>query len=257
VVSDAAAGTPSARAKIDANNWVIPIIASAPGAADLSSRAGILEAAQANPAKFQVPNPPALAGTVDLYFTNANGDRLACDLRPTAATEMVWPFVVSTDLKNAPITVRLPDLSQVPANLRVTLVDVASGKRLFARTLSGYSYNSGSSGERQFRLEITPERGGNLVIAAATAQPTRAGVAITYSVSKAAAVSVEVLNIGGRHVATVFRGKDVAAGPNQALWNLQADTGLRVPAGTYMVVLEAVASDGQRARAVQRVTVGQ
>ncbi len=242
--------------KIDANNWIIPVVASAAGTADLSSRAGILEAAQANPARFQVTNPPPAAGTVDVYFTNADGERLACDIRPTRGAQDVWQFSVGTDLANTPIAIRLPDLSQVPANLRVTLVDVATNERIYARTMSAYTYNSGQAGERQFRLEITPERGGNLVIQTAAALPTKAGVVVSYTLSKRAAVSIEVRNLSGVRVATVLRGQDAEAGRCETTWNLMSDTGTKVPAGVYMVVLEAVASDGQRVRAIEKVAVG-
>jgi len=254
-ITAAAAAKPRAP-KIDANNWVIPVVAGAPGASDLSSRAGILAAARANPARFQVANPPPSQGAVDVYFTNADGDRLACDIRPARSAQTVWQFAVSTDLQDVPITVRLPDLSQVPANLRVTLVDVATGERLYARTLSAHTYNSGPGGERLFRLEVTPERGGNLVIQAATAQPLRAGVTVSYTISRRAAVSVQVRNISGVPIATVLRGQDAQAGRNEATWNLLSDAGTKVPAGVYVVVLDAVASDGQRARAIQRVVVG-
>ena len=242
--------------KIDANNWVIPVIAGAPGTSDLSSRAGILAAARANPGRFQVANPPAAQGTVDVYFTNPDGDRLACDIRPARGAENVWQFAVSTDLQNTPITVGLPDLSQVPANLRVTLVDVATGERLYARTMGAHTYNSGQGGERLFRLEITPERGGNLVIQGATAQPLRTAVTVSYILSMRAAISVEIRNISGVRIATVLRGQDAEAGRNQATWNLLSDAGTKVPAGAYLVVLDAVASDGQRCRALQGVHVG-
>jgi Carboxypeptidase regulatory-like domain len=241
--------------KIDAGNWVIPVVASGPSAADLSSRAGILAAAKERPESFQVLNPPTGQGTVDVYFLNEAGERLACDLRPTPAARYTWSFAVWTDLKQAPITLRLPDLSQVPANMRVTLVDVDAGKQLYGRTLAAYRYSSGEGGERRFRLEIAPEAGGNLVVSAATAQQARAGVSISYTLSKRASISVQVINVSGRRVATVARNQAVGAGRNTSLWNLQGEGGVKVPAGTYMVVIDAVAADGQRAHAMERVTV--
>jgi hypothetical protein len=204
---------------------------------------------------LQVGNPPAQSGMVDLYFLGKSGRRLACDVRPGPVAEGVWEFAVSTDLENVPVTVGLPDLSQVPANMRVTLVDVAANRRLYGRTLKGVTYDSGKGGERRFRLEIERDRGGNLAITTATVQAGRQGVAISYSVSKAAAMRITVCNIAGREVATVVHNKEVAAGRNTALWNLQSGQGTKVPAGRYLILLDATAQDGQNAHDLRSVLV--
>lgn len=238
---------------VDARNWVIPIIASAPGAADLSSRIGVMETTGPG---IRAANPPAIAGTVDLFVVGSGGERLACDVRPASGSAtMEWPFVVWTDLKDTPITIELPDLSAVPGNLRVTLVDEDANERIYARTMRSYSYDSRSGGERHFRLVVEPERGGNLVITAASATPTARGVAIAYTLSRSAAVTVTIRNIAGRQVACPVTSKEATAGGNVVVWNLKNAQGAPVPAGTYLVELVAVAEDGQQARALKSVTV--
>jgi len=243
----------AAEPKVDDRNWVVPITATAPVAADLSSRAGIMETTGAG---LQAANPPAAAGMVDLYFIAADGRRLALDIRPAGGQPTrEWSFAVCTDLRNTPITVGLPDLSAVPKDLRVTLVDVAANKSIFARLMPQYTYDSRQGGERRFRLIVEPERGGNLAITAASAQANAKSVQLSYTLSKAATVTASVRNLAGREVATVLRGQPAAAGTNVVVWNLKNAQGALVPSGTYLVVLEAVADDGEQARAMRSVTI--
>ncbi|MGQ9729633.1 MAG: carboxypeptidase regulatory-like domain-containing protein [Candidatus Zipacnadales bacterium] len=241
------AETPTA--ETNERNWVIPVVASSPVAADLSSRAGITTGEA-----LQAANPPRVAGTVDLYFNGPSGKALALDIRAGATETLEWSFAVYTDLQDTPITVSLPDLTAVPKEMRITLVDVAANKRMSARAATGYTYNSGQGGERQFRLLVEPDRGGNLTVDLA-AMPTGRGVELTYTLAKSAVVTIRVRNMAGREVATVIHGKDVAAGTNTTIWNLQNEQGLRVPSGTYLVVLEAVAEDGQQVQAMRPVMV--
>jgi len=238
--------------KVDAQNWVVPVVAEAGGAADLSSRLGVL----ASRGGVRAANPPRVPNTVDLFFTGANGEALACDVRAGAsAGTLEWPFVVDTDLKDTAVSVSLPDLSAVPTNLRVTLVDEDANKRVYARTMRAYTYDSREGGERHFRLVLEPDRGGNLVIAAASAQATRRSVQVSYTLSRDAAMTIHVRNMAGREIATLARGEAVAAGANTAVWNLRSAGGVAVPSGTYLVVLEAVDADGQQVRATRSVTV--
>ena len=214
-----------------------------------------MEATADRPAGIRVLNPPWVQGTVDVYFTADDGTRLGCDVRAQAAATTAWPFAVWTDLQNTPVTVSLPDLTQVPAGSRVTLVDVASGKRHYARTMAGLTYNSREGGERKFVLEISPETGGQLAISAASAQQTGVGVEITYALSARATVAATVRNVAGREVATITTGSDVEAGRNSVVWNLQSASGTKVPGGRYIIELNAVTDDGQRASAIQSVSV--
>jgi hypothetical protein len=236
--------------KVDDHNWVIPIVARTIGGADLSSRAGITDGAA-----LQAANPPALPGGVDVYFTGNDNRQLALDVRAAAAAKTEWSFAVTTELKNVPVTVSLPDLTGVPAGMRVTLVDAAAGKTMNARQLVAYTYDSRDGGERPFRLVVEPDRGGNLALVIAAAQANARTVEVNYTLAKAAAMTVRVLNLAGREVAVVQRAQDTPAGQNTAVWNLLSASGTAVPAGTYLIELQAVAADGQQARAVRAVSV--
>ena len=250
--SSATADTPRTLA-VDANNWIIPIVASARGGGDASTRAGVTTAGEAG--TISVPNPPALPGNVDVYLEQANGVPLAVDVRPGTGGKVEWAFVVATDLKQTPVRVTLPDLSQVPGNMRVTLVDKAANERIYARTMTAYEYNSREGGERRFVLEVAPEQGGQLMIRATSAIDAGGSVELSYTLTQSATVTATVQNLAGRPVAVAMPAKNVGAGTNTLVWNLTGNTGVKVPAGQYLMVLEAVGQDGQRNSSLRPVTV--
>jgi len=251
-----AATTQVAARKPGLNSWLVPIVVSAAGRADTSGVAGVLP--QADDAACQAVNPPAISPFVDLYFTAQAGSRLAVDVRTAGEGALVWPFEVATDMADVTVQVALPDLSEVPASKRVTLVDLDTGKRMYARTMSAYSYSSGEGGARHFALEVTDNFGGGLMITSALAAGTAAGGAsVSYTLSAAAEVNVEVLNIAGRKVATLANGQAAAAGANTLTWSGRSNSGTLCPAGRYLVRIQAAADDGQRVETLAPLSLGQ
>jgi len=237
------------------NSWLIPITVSAAGRADLSGVAGVLP--QADSAACQAVNPPAMSPFVDLYFTAQAGSQLAVDVRTAGEGSQVWPFEVATDMADVTVQVALPDLSEVPTNKRVTLVDLDTGKRMYARTMPAYSYNSGDGGARHFALEVTDNFGGGLMITSALAASTAAGGAsVSYTLSAAAEVNVEVLNIAGRKVATLANDQVASAGANTLTWSGRSNAGTLCPAGRYLVRIQAAADDGQRVETLAPLSLG-
>lgn len=231
--------------------YVVPIVAKAGKVADLCSAAGVTAQGA-----FKVQNPPRLPESVDLYFLDESGTPLAQFLKPASAGVQSWSFVVSTDLPNTEVAVSLPDLSQVPNNLSVTLIDEDSGASLYMRTLAQYVFTTGADGAvRHFRLEVGPRGANELAITAASAQNTSTGVVVSYSVSSACQVNIDVLNIAGRVIRRVVTGQAAAAGVNSQVWNLRNDAGAPVPAGLYLLRIEAAADNGQRVQAVTQVGV--
>ena len=235
--------------------FVIPIYAQANGSLDTTARAGVLTFAQSHPEAYEMENPPFMSNSVDVYFTGTEGRALTCDIRGAAAGSLTYEFAVKTDLQNVPVQVSLPDLSQVPREKAVILTDVTSGKRLWARTLSGYTYNSGTGGERAFRLEIVPNLGGGLSVTVAPAAVKTGVVALTYTLSRSASVQMTILNLAGRTVRVLTRDKAAQPGVNSEAWNLRSDTGARVPAGRYLVRIQAAADDGQQVSAIAPLMV--
>ncbi len=232
--------------------WIIPIQVRAGKSADLTSLAGVVPGAGA---QHTVENPPAMAGGVDLYFTNAAGVPLAHDVRSELKAQ-TFDFVVACEVPNAQVTLTLPDLSTVPADMQVLLVDKQTGRTLYARTMNGYTYRSeGARSERAFQLIVEPRNIGALSVSATAAQTRADLVTLNYTVTKACNVTVRVLNMAGRCIRTLVSDKVVAAGQQQELWNLNAANGTRVPAGTYLLQIEAVCDNGQRVQSMTTVRV--
>jgi hypothetical protein len=77
------------------------------------------------------------------------------------------------------------------------------------------------------------------------------GATIAYTLAADAAVTVEVRNVAGRLVRTLFAARAETAGPQTYTWPLLTDQGLSAPPGPYLAVVTALAPDGRQ----QRLTV--
>ncbi|HCU36965.1 MAG TPA: hypothetical protein DGT21_16420, partial [Armatimonadetes bacterium] len=236
-------------ADADRGGWQIQLVAEAGGRVDACNFLGI--AGDSAVRALDIANPPLNPDGVDLYF--AGGARpMAADIRPLASTDLGWDFVVTSGV-DGPVTLSFPDLSGVPAQYRLTLTDVASGKSLNMRTSRGYQYSG--VGTRAFRIEATRGNGNTLTVSTADArQLNSAAATVTYTLSTAADVTVDIRNIAGRTVAQIACGQ-AAAGANTAAWNLCGAGGARVPAGTYVCTITARADDGTQASAVRTLSV--
>lgn len=89
----------------------------------------------------------------------------------------------------------------------------------------------------------------------ATAVPTARGVEIVATLTGEARVSVSIMNIAGRLVRQVVTDRPAPAGKTVFLWNGYDDRGLRVPAGMYLVCVEARSESGTVERALTTVRV--
>ena len=255
VSGPSAAATPQAMRPQQAElngGWMIPVVARAGNRSDVSSVAGVVPGSGT---AHTIGNPPTAPDTVDVYFTDTAGARLAHDVRGTAGAQ-TFTFVVACAVPDASVTVTLPDLSSVPADLQVLLVDQETGKTQYARTMQAYSYRStGTASERTFELRVSPRTIGSLAMSATAAQARGGNVTLTYTVTKACNVSVKVMNMAGRCIRELVTDRPVAAGVQSELWNLAAASGTRVPSGTYLLQIEAVTETGQRVRGLAQVRV--
>jgi serine protease len=93
------------------------------------------------------------------------------------------------------------------------------------------------------------------MVTSLSAQQTNAGAQLTFSLSDDAAVTATVMNVAGRPVRTIARDKSMEAGMNMLLWDRRSETGLAVPAGLYMVRVEAKLDDGQTTSAMATLAV--
>jgi hypothetical protein len=96
---------------------------------------------------------------------------------------------------------------------------------------------------------------GGPAVSSLVALPVGRGAQILFSLAAPASVAVQVTNMAGRPIRTLCQAEAMAAGSNVILWDGQADNGLAVPNGSYLVQVVASAPGGGRARALTSATV--
>jgi len=261
VVTAAAAkdGQPRADKALLPDGWAIRVTAAAADSRDEWNFFGV-GGPQVKEA-IRLDNPPAMAGSVDVYFDGEKlglpGRRLATDIRTTEPQGNEWEFVVGTDLQNVEVTVALADLSHLAKTKQVLLTDIAADRTIFARTQSTYVYNSGQGGERRFKVTVSDRTASNLQVLNVTAKPSRAGpgAEITYTLSAPAQVTTRIVNIAGRVIAEVETGAARKAGASTVTWSGRTLMGTLAPNGPYLIRVSAVTETQERADGVGRLHI--
>jgi len=243
------------------DNWQSQLVASADGVQDADNYFGVISQTTRQQG-IQIEIPPATpAGPrpVELSFLDAQGRKLAVDLRRPIVSRTVWQFEVRTALPEAEVVIAWPNWSKMPGQVRPILVDEETGRRQSMRTTSHYKFRSGPQGAvRRFRLEIDPQANQPLVITQFTATGTRGGaVSFSYALSREANVEITVTTLRGRSVRTVRPGPRSRAGLNTLLWDGKDAEGRPLPNGVYLGVLRAVTEEGEETEAVRTVRVGE
>jgi len=182
---------------------------------------------------------------------------MATAIRTPSPHRLTWDFEVRCDLADTQVTVACPDLSMVPNDYRLTLTDRDADKSVYMRTTRGYSYNSGpQGGVRHFRLSAEPKSEANLLVIGVTAQQVSGQrVAITYALSAPAQADIQIRNIAGRLIQQLGTDELQPVGVHSVTWNLSNASGTRVPAGTYLCVIQARTEGGQAASCLRPITV--
>jgi hypothetical protein len=205
-------------------------------------------------------NPPRVGGApyVDLYLTSGTrsegAPRLASSVLAAARSGGdSWSFAVESNQLGEALALSWPDLSCVPKNQRLTLADLTAGKTIPLRTVSAYTYVNRSAAPRAFEIRAEASSSSALLVTGFTARPTRGGsLALVYTLSQPAAVSLRVLSGAGRTVAGTANSTVSRAGPNQVAWAPAAE-GASLSRGLYLVELTAHTDAGVAVKAVTAV----
>ena len=258
--------TPEATAKprsLVESGWIIPVVAETAQTQDACNYVGVGAPARGVVSSLKIDNPPAASEYADVYFDGAAqgepGRRLATDIRAADAPELQFDFVVATDLSQTDVTVRLPDLSQLPKQRQVLLLDLDANQTVFARTKPSYTYNSGEGGERHFRVQVRDGGAAGLHVVGLHAIPTRGvagvGAEIRYSLTGPALVTSEIYNIAGRLVAKPESASSRSVGSATTLWDGRGLAGTVVPNGLYTVRVVATGEQGAKDSAVAMILI--
>ncbi len=244
-------GGSAVAAQQDVIAWATQLCARAGGAVDDDNYIGVAQTAAA----IVASNPPPIAdGYVDLYVAEVNGARNAVSLIG-AGGKTTWDLVAETDLPDTRVDVLFPDLSAVASDLAVVMTDLESGRTVNMRTARGYSFTSGADGaRRRLQVEVKPRRQVAAILTNITAQAAAGGTQIVYTLSAAADVQMQVLNIAGRVVARIPGGYQ-NAGTHTAMWPGRSLSGSKIPAGQYLISVLCSSEDGTQTTRILPVHV--
>jgi len=261
-VSVAAAGSQPAQAfpAVGERGWALPLVVRAGDQVDSCVHLGVGTAASDGfDAGVDQPKPPPPGISSYVYASLVHDDwgamngRYAVDLRGSAENQ-TFRVLVETSMVGEKVDVTWPDLSALPADVRPVLCDKATGKRVYMRTASSYTFTS--RGPRELEVGMTSASSGALVVGALQAAGRGRQVQVQYSLSQQARVQAEVMNISGRLVRVLARDELQTAGRNALVWDGRNQGGSPVPSGRYLVVVKAYSEDGQCTKAVASVAMG-
>ncbi len=253
VSEEAAAST----AMVDVDGWQLQLNAEVAGLADTATCIATSTAAsEGYDAGLDQGKPPVPGMGPYVYATlqGSDGGNLAVDVRGANAAESRWNLVVDTNLAGQQVELSWPAMHGLPANVQPMLIDAAAGKRVYMRTNRSYCFTAGETA-RQLSIVVSSDPVGQLAVAGASASAGAEGVSVSYTLSKAASVSVEVRNIAGRLVGRAAQNELQTTGLQSVVWNCRNIAGAKVPAGRYLISIAAATEDGQRAQGLTSVIV--
>jgi hypothetical protein len=244
--------------------WRLQVAARSNASADTQNYIGLASSA-ANAKTYRVYKPPmaptkdALSLSVEQQL-NGQATRLAESLSEVTGRQ---EFLVKIDTKVAgPITVTWPNLSTIPKNVKVKLVDVASGETRDLRKVSGYTFQAEASLTRQFKIQIEPGTISRAIIGVVnvTSNGGRAtgqtqSVRLNYTLGASATTTIRILSPSGQQVMVLASGRADNVGQNEVVWNLRDQANRSVAPGTYRAEIVAEGADGERVRKITPIIV--
>lgn len=240
--------------------WRLQIVARNDRAIDDQNFIGLAQST-ANATNLRVMEPP-MAPTQELAVSaeavvNGQLTRLAQNLSDKPGKQEFKVLVNSTTEGEVHLT--WPNLSTIPKNVRLRLVDEATSTSRDMRTSSGYTFNATANSTREFKVQM--DIGGAVRAVIGNLVVTRSGrdrnspFTINYTLSSAASTTIRILGNNGKEVFTVTRGRADNAGENSATWNLKDNANRSVAPGTYRVEIVATTSEGDNVRRIVPVNV--
>lgn len=247
----------------NSNGWQLQIAARAGESVASQNFIGFAQDASDRADRRDVMQPPTAPGNrLRVSFPRPQWDSdsgsYARDIRrlPLRQTQ-TFDMEVTADMEDAPVTVSWDNLTRVPKNVRLTLVDQDTARRVYMRTARNYSFNSGQGGTRRFQLIVDPNPGPAMRVSNITVvNGGRAGSGLSaqYGLTQSATVEVCIRSLSGRIVRAfpVGTGK---TGINLLRWDLRDAMGKIVPRGTYLLEIVASTDENQVGRGVRTINL--
>lgn len=252
---------PSGRAKSPTDShlagagWLVRLAATTEAGRDGANFFGVSSVASDGRGRFDVEEPPPPAGTippVSVSFVRTRGTRTpvyyAQEVRHGPLSRpQTWNVVVQAPAREN-VSLTWSDLANVPAEVRLTLFDPLTGKRLYMRTTRAYTFNVGTRSRRELQVTAAPDSTGWLRVSHVHVQPSRGGaVTIAFQVSQPATSQVVIRSATGR---VIRRLPPLAHGRGLVTrqWNGRDGSGRVAPKGLYTCEIVARTDENQIAR---------
>lgn len=244
------AAAPRAAAAAPAGDWRLRLTAQAGGYQDLDNYLGT------GPQAAQVESPPLPGEGVDLALGQGRGGAPVALRMVTEGGSLTQPLTVSWAGVTGPVRLAWPEVNTLASDKTFLLTDLATGTVTNLRNSPAYVFQAQApSGQREFTLTVAERAPGALQVTAMVAQATAAGAEIAFALSGPATCDLQVLNLAGRTVRQVLTGAPRAAGQNVVRWDGRNQGGAPVPAGRYLVSLQARDEHGGVVRMVRDLTI--
>lgn len=217
--------------------WTLNLVAKSATGSDSNYVGTTVTQAQAN--KLRVMEPPVapMKGAVAAAVVEGN-TRLARSFR-TKSSRLEWNYEI-TPTDGGTVKVTWPNLSTLPSNVKVSLVDTASGQTFDLRKTTSVSFFGKANKSQSYR--VVAEDGAALpILGSASATSTSTSASVRYLVNQSTTTNVRILQ-NGKVIANLLVNKADVAGNKSVSWNLKDTTGRRVRAGVYLAEVRATAS---------------
>jgi hypothetical protein len=199
----------------------------------------------------QAPEGGYVAVTVvDSGANPVKRGRLAAALRnsdPRGRNE--WDFAVETN-SHDDVELTWPDLANAPKEVAVYLQDLESGRRLYMRTQSAYTFRAGAQPHR-FRITAEPRAASNLLVRDLSVLSSQArSTTLTFVLNQTADVEVRVLSPSGK-VVTQRQLSGSHVGLNSVALSHTDARGYALPRGLYLCEVTATTPEGQTVKSLK------
>lgn len=253
---------PSRWAKLDGRlsvgegGWLLPLRLSQEGQEVSVVQIGVAPQATDSLDAADLPIPPSLRQWVPAWTTfgsvlqNGRGETLLyADVRAPSPRPKVWDLIVEAP-QQGNLTLSWEGLNErVPADVRLTLVDLDTGETRYMRTTGGYTFLA-RDGVKRLRVIADPRTNGGLRIVGLKAEAVRgSGLTIRWTLTESAYVEVQLRSLTGRLVSIVQPRRLLTAGEQRLLWNGRG-SGVNLPKGLYLLEVRAEGERGEQVKAV-------
>ncbi len=217
------------------------------GATTLDSLTAIGQATTSQTAKSLTIYKPPIApiknaiSSAIVVTSGKSVTRLARALTPTSVNSQTWDWQVYTTTAGT-VALTWPNMSTLPANVTVKLVDPSTGKQTLLRNATSYTFEGKAKGTHDFQLVVTtgPTQP---VITSLSSVSTASLATLTYVLSTAASSTLTVSQ-NGQTIATLISNRKDNSGTSKTTWNYLDSANRKVRAGIYTATLSSTPASG-------------